>query len=134
MSYVDVLCLTFAEIVGDFGYKDFANNGGIKPFAVGTVGYIGVIYFLIKSLQGSQILLVNSAWDGMNALVESLAAIIILGERFDDPRKYLGVVFIIVGLFFLKLPVVNERKFVFPNFFTKKTEQLSVGKIANSQH
>jgi multidrug transporter EmrE-like cation transporter len=117
MSYVDVLCLTFAEIVGDFGYKDFANNGGIKPFAVGTVGYIGVIYFLIKSLQGSQILLVNSAWDGMNALVESLAAIIILGERFDDPRKYLGVVFIIVGLFFLKLPVVNERKFVFPKFF-----------------
>ena len=134
MSYVDVLCLTIAEIVGDFGYKKFANNGGIKPFAVGTVGYIGVIYFLIKSLQGSQILLVNSAWDGMNALVESLAAIIILGERFDDPRKYLGVVFIIVGLFFLKLPVVNERKFVFPNFFTKKTEQLSVGKIANSQH
>jgi hypothetical protein len=38
MSYADVICLTFAEIVGDFGYKEFANNGGIKPFAVGTVG------------------------------------------------------------------------------------------------
>jgi hypothetical protein len=46
MSYADVICLTFAEIVGDFGYKEFANKGGIKPFAVGTVGYIGVIYFL----------------------------------------------------------------------------------------
>lgn len=129
MSYTDVICLTFAEIVGDFGYKEFANKGGIKPFAVGTVGYIGVIYFLIKSLQGSQILLVNSAWDGMNALVESLAAIVFLGERFDDPRKYLGVAFIIIGMFFIKLPVVNERKFVFPNFFVNKPEQLSVGKF-----
>ena len=128
MSYADVVCLTFAEIVGDFGFKSFANNGGIKPFLVGTFGYVGVIYFLIKSLQGSTILLVNSAWDGTNALIESLAAILILGERFDDPRKYIGVIFIIIGLFFLKLPVVNERKFVFPNFFATNKERLSVGK------
>ena len=118
MSYADVICLTFAEIIGDFGYKEFANKGGIERFSVGTLGYIGVIYFLIKSLQGSQIILVNTAWDGMNALVESLAAIIFLGERFDDPKKYIGVAFIVVGLFFLKLPVVNERKFVFPELFT----------------
>jgi len=118
MSYADVICLTFAEIVGDFGYKEFANKGGIERFSVGTLGYIGVVYFLIKSLQGSQIILVNTAWDGMNALVESLAAIIFLGERFDDPKKYIGVVFIVVGLFFLKLPAFNERKFVFPELFT----------------
>jgi hypothetical protein len=117
MSYVDIICITFAEIVGDFGYKEFANKGGIKPFAVGTVGYVGVIYFLIKSLQGSSVLLVNSAWDGISALVESLAAYILLGERFDDPYKYIGIVFISIGLFFLKLPVVNEHKFMFPKLF-----------------
>lgn len=117
MSYVDVLCITFAEIVGDFGYKEFANKGGASRFAIGTVGYVGVIYFLIRSLQGSTILLVNSAWDGISALVESIAAIVFLGERFDDPRKYVGVIFIVIGLFFLKMPVVNERKFVFPKMF-----------------
>jgi len=117
MSYIDVggLCLT--EIIGDFGFKEFANKGGIKNFATGVVGYIGVVYFLIVSLQGSTVLLVNAAWDGLSALIESLAAILILKERFDDPMKYLGIVFIILGLFFLKMPVVNEHKFIFPKFF-----------------
>lgn len=117
MSYVDIICIAVAEIVGDFGYKEFANKGGIKPFAVGTIGYVGVIFFLIKSLQGSSILLVNSAWDGISTLIESLAAFVLLGERFDDPFKYIGIGFIIVGLFFLKMPIVNEHKFVFPNIF-----------------
>ena len=117
MSYIDVggLCLT--EIIGDFGLKEFANKGGIKNFATGIVGYIGVVYFLIVSLQGSTVLLVNAAWDGLSTIIESLAAIIILKERFDDPMKYLGVFFIILGLYFLKLPVVNEHKFIFPKFF-----------------
>ena len=118
MSYVDLGALILTEIVGDFGYKEFADKGGIKNFFVGTTGYIGVIYFLIRSLQGSQVLLVNAAWDGLSALLESIAAMIILGERFNDPWKYLGILFIIIGLFFLKLPVVNEHKFVFPKLFT----------------
>jgi multidrug transporter EmrE-like cation transporter len=117
MSYLDIGALCLTEIIGDFGYKEFANKGGIKNFAVGSVGYLGVIFFLIKSLQGSQILLVNAAWDGLSALIESIAAIIILGEKFNDPWKYVGIVFIVIGLFFLKLPVVNEHKFIIPQFF-----------------
>jgi len=117
MSYVDILGLTLTEIIGDFGYKEFANKGGIKNFTVGTSGYIGVIYFLIRSLQGSQILLVNAAWDGISALVESIAAIVVLGEKFDDPYKYFGIVLIVIGLFFLRLPIVNEHKFIIPKLF-----------------
>lgn len=117
MSYQDLTFLIFTEIVGDFGYKKFADVGGITNFFVGTSGYIGVIYFLIRSLQGSQVLLVNAAWDGLSALFESAAAFIILGERFDDPWKYFGIFLIILGLFFLKLPLVNTHKFVFPKFF-----------------
>jgi multidrug transporter EmrE-like cation transporter len=117
MSYVDIGLIVLTEIIGDFGYKKFADNGGMQNFAVGTVGYIGVIYTLIRSLQGSQVLVVNAAWDGLSALVESIAAIIILGEGFDDPYKYLGIVFIILGLFLLKLPIVNQHKFIFPKFF-----------------
>jgi multidrug transporter EmrE-like cation transporter len=117
MSYIDLSALILTEIVGDFGYKEFADKGGIKNFFVGTTGYIGVIYFLIRSLQGSQVLLVNAAWDGLSALLESIAAMIVLGERFHDPWKYLGIALIVIGLFFLKLPVVNEHKFVFPKLF-----------------
>ena len=117
MSYADIGALCLTEIIGDFGYKEFANKGGIKNFAVGSVGYIGVIYFLIRSLQGSQVLLVNAVWDGLSALIESLAAIIVLGEKFNDPWKYVGIFFIVLGLFFLRLPVVNEHKFIIPQFF-----------------
>lgn len=117
MSYQDLIPLCITEIIGDFGYKEFANNGGIGNFTTGTLGYIGVIYYLIRSLQGSQILLINAAWDGLSALIESLAALIILGERFDDPLKYVGIVFIIIGLLFLKLPIINEKKFIFPKLF-----------------
>jgi len=117
MSYLDIAALCLTEIIGDFGYKEFANKGGIKNFAIGSVGYISLIYFLIRSLQGSQILLVNAAWDGLSALVESIAAIVILGEKFNDPWKYFGIFLIVLGLFFLKLPIVNEHKFIIPKFF-----------------
>jgi multidrug transporter EmrE-like cation transporter len=117
MSYLDIGMLCLTEIIGDFGYKEFANVGGVTNFTIGTSGYLGVIYFLIRSLQGSQVLLVNAAWDGLSALIESIAAIIILGEKFNDPWKYFGIFLIVSGLFFLRLPLVNERKFIFPRFF-----------------
>lgn len=117
MSYQELIPLIFTEIVGDFGYKEFANKGGIQNFAIGTAGYIGVVYYLIRSLQGSQILLVNAAWDGLSALIETIAAIIVLGEKFDDPWKYFGIFLIVLGLFFLRMPVVSQHKFVFPKLF-----------------
>jgi multidrug transporter EmrE-like cation transporter len=117
MSYQDLAPLILTEIVGDFGFKEFANKGGIYHFLVGTTGYIGVVYFLIRSLQGSQLLLVNAAWDGLSALLESVAAIIVLGERFDDPWKYLGIFFIIIGLYFLRMPLMRQHSFIFPKFF-----------------
>lgn len=118
MSYQDLFPLVLVEIIGDFSYKKFANEGGAMNFTAGTVSYIGVVYFLIRSLQGSQILLINAAWDGLSALLESAAAIVFLGETFDDPQKYFGVFLIILGLFFLKMPMFRAQKFFFPKFFS----------------
>lgn len=117
MSYQDVTLLILTEIVGDFGFQQFANHGGLKPFTVGMAGYIGVIYYLIRSLQGSQILLINVVWDGLSALLETIAAMVILGEYFEDPWKYVGVALIIIGLFFLKLPLKRAKPFRFPSLF-----------------
>ena len=116
MSFVDIGALTLCEIVGDFGFKYFANEGGILPFACGTTGYVGVIYFLIRSLQGSSVLLVNGAWDGISALIESFAAMLFLGEYFDNIYQYIGLLFIIIGLFFLRVPLIRKTKFRFPSF------------------
>jgi multidrug transporter EmrE-like cation transporter len=117
MSYQDIGALIITEIIGDFGFQKFANHGGLTSFSVGVGGYIGVVYFLIRSLQGSKILLVNAVWDGLSALLETIAAMVILGEYFEDPWKYVGVGLIILGLFFLKIPLKRPKPFYFPKIF-----------------
>lgn len=104
MSVPQLAALTAIEIVGDYGLKEYANSGGWAYLATGVVGYIGVVMALVVNLQGSSILLVNNAWDGMSSVVESLFAYLILGEMFDHWTQYIGLVMIIVGLFLLKIP------------------------------
>lgn len=97
-----LILLSFAEIIGDFAYANYANTGLLSSFGIGTFGYIGVIYYLIKSLKGSTILYVNGMWDGISALLESIAAFIFLGERFKKLEQYIGIGMIILGLLLLK--------------------------------
>ena len=115
MSLVDIGTLSLVEIVGDFGLKQFANHGGLHNIAIGIGGYIGVVYCLIRALQGSNILIVNNAWDAVSTIIESLAAYIFLGERFHSPREFFGIVFIIMGLVMLDLPVYRKTKFSWPS-------------------
>mgnify|MGYP006266613251 CR=1 FL=1 len=104
MSLLDVGALSIAEIVGDFGFKGFARGGGVPAFAQGAVGYIAVIYFLIRSLRVGNVLYVNGMWDGVSAVLETIAAYVILGERLNRPIEYLGLVAIIAGIFMLHAP------------------------------
>jgi multidrug transporter EmrE-like cation transporter len=119
MSLFQISILSAAEIVGDFGFKEFANKGGIKNFCVGVIGYLTVIPILIVALQNSSVLMVNGAWDGISALLESLAAYIFLGERFESFTQYLGLGLIIIGLALMKVPLQSTKEFVMPKFFPK---------------
>jgi multidrug transporter EmrE-like cation transporter len=105
MSLPQIIGLTIVEIIGDFGYKSFADNGSIIPFVIGTSGYIGVVIMLIVSLQNSTLMMVNGAWDGISGLVESIAAYIFLGERFEHNFQYVGLILISIGLYLLKIPL-----------------------------
>jgi multidrug transporter EmrE-like cation transporter len=109
MSLVEIGLMSIVEIVGDFALKEYANGGTSFHLFLGVLGYIGVVIMLIISLKGSTILLVNTAWDGISTLIESLAAIIILGERFEHHSQYAGVVLIICGLYMLKLPITRDK-------------------------
>lgn len=105
MGLYEIGLLSISEIFGDFALKKYANDGGMKHLIYGILGYVGVVYFLIASLKGSNVLMVNAAWDGISALIESLAAFVVLGERFSDPNQYIGLGLIVSGLFFLKIPL-----------------------------
>jgi len=45
----------------------------------------------------------------MSALIESVAAFVVLGERFESKSQYVGVVFIILGLYLLKIPLTKKH-------------------------
>ncbi len=115
MSLSRIFGLTLVEIIGDTGAKQFANHGGIINLIIGGAGYIGIFMMLIYSLQGSNLLLVNNAWDGMSSLFESLFAFFVLGERLEHYYQYLGIVFIIGGLWLLKIPLVSKNSFIWPS-------------------
>src|SRR3990172_896582 len=101
-SFINILFLCLAEIIGDFGFKDYAYTASKIGFSIGVIGYIFVIFFLIQSLKNSTVLSVNAQWDGLSALLESLAAIFILHESFKHNHQYIGVALIILGLFLLR--------------------------------
>lgn len=102
MATLNVVAATLAEIVGDFGFKEFARQGTTQGFLQGSAGYVGVIFFLIQSLKKGNILYVNGAWDGISGILESLAAYFILGERFNHPMQYVALGIIALGLFLLR--------------------------------
>jgi multidrug transporter EmrE-like cation transporter len=114
MSLPQIIGLSLVEIVGDYGLKQYANDKGIGFLGLGVVGYIGVVYALVMSLQGSTLLLVNSAWDGISTLLESTFAFVILGERFDNYLQYVGILLIAVGLLLLKIPLKKSNPFHIP--------------------
>jgi len=109
MSVVEIFGLSLIEIVGDFALKQYANGGTTAHLIVGIIGYVGVVGMLIISLHNSTVLMVNAAWDGMSALIESVAAFVVLGERFESKSQYVGVVFIILGLYLLKIPLTKKH-------------------------
>ena len=104
MSLLDVTAVSIAEIIGDFGFKGFARGAGIGAFTQGALGYVAVIYFLIRSLRVGNVLYVNGMWDGISAILESAVAFFIMGERLSNPVQYIGLVVVIVGIFMLRAP------------------------------
>jgi multidrug transporter EmrE-like cation transporter len=94
--------MSISEIIGDFGFKGVARKGGINNWIAGIIGYIGVIYFLIKSLKVGNVTYVNGMWDGVSAILSTAAAFIIFGERLNTPSQYMGLALIIGGIFCLK--------------------------------
>jgi multidrug transporter EmrE-like cation transporter len=102
MSLLDITLMSLTEIVGDFGFKNVARGGGATGWLAGICGYVGIIYYLIKSLRVGNVTYVNGMWDGVSAVLESLVAFIVFGERLNTMNQYFGLGLIIAGLFVLK--------------------------------
>ena len=97
-----IVFLSLIEVYGDFSLRFYAQTNSPFWLGNGIVGYIGVVYYLIQSLQHNNVLYVNGMWDGVSSIIESVASYVFLGDRLQKPTEYLGLVLIIVGVFLMK--------------------------------
>jgi multidrug transporter EmrE-like cation transporter len=102
MTLINVVGITASQIFGDFGFKDFVVDQSTIGLFRGAIGYIGVIFFLLKNLAANNILWVNGMWSGSTLIFETAAAFFLLGERFEHPWQYVALLLIIVGVVGLK--------------------------------
>ena len=104
--WTSLLLLCLVEVYGDFKFKAYARSNndedGVPLFIKGCVGYAGVIYFLIRMLRLKDVIWVNAMWDGGSALIETLFAYFMYGERLNRPVNYAGLALIVLGLFMLR--------------------------------
>ena len=98
MGLTDIVLLSVAEIFGDFSFRWYAQTNALSYFWGGILGYAGVIFYLIKSFRGDNVLYVNGMWDGISGLIESVAAYVVLGDRLERPTQYAGLVMVIAGI------------------------------------
>ena len=103
MGFLDIAATAAIEIFADFNLRWYAQTDLTKYLYTGVGGYVGVVYFLIRSLRDDNLLLVNSLWDGMSGLIESVAAYVILGDRLKSGHQYLGLALTIAGVVLLKM-------------------------------
>jgi multidrug transporter EmrE-like cation transporter len=102
MGFTDIVIVAAVEIFGDFQLRWYAQTNLMKHLVQGILGYIGVVVFLIRSFRTDNVLYVNSLWDGLSGLIESVAAYYYLGDRLKSNRQYVGLLMTIAGVILLK--------------------------------
>jgi multidrug transporter EmrE-like cation transporter len=91
MTIFNVAMMSAAEIFGNVHFQNYSSNNKVRSLVLGFLGYLGVIYFLIKSFGHGNMLWVSAMWEGMIIILGSTVAYFYLGERFDHPIQYFGI-------------------------------------------
>jgi hypothetical protein len=102
MSFGDIVALSAVEVFGDFTLRWYAETNSTPYLAFGILGYMGVVFYLIKCLRSGNVLYVNGMWDGVSGVIESLAAYMVLGDRLEKPEQYLGLLMTSIGIYLLR--------------------------------
>jgi len=91
MTLLNVCLMTVIEIFGNFNIQKYAQSNEYQHLFLGILGYIGVIFFLIRSFGHGNMLWVSAMWEGMIIVLGSAFAYFYLEERFHHPIQYLGI-------------------------------------------
>ena len=102
-AFLNIILLAAIEIYGDFNLRWFAQTRLPTYLLQGILGYVGVVFFLIRSLMSNNVLYVNGMWDGISGIIESVAAYYFLGDRLLNTQQYVGLIMTIAGVTLMKM-------------------------------
>ena len=102
MLFIFLIALvSLSEYIGDSNFKLYARSGQLNYLGMGVVAYAVMISFLIKSLARSNLKYTNGMWDGVSALLTTILAFLLLGERLTNIQQWIGIAMIVGGIFAL---------------------------------
>ena len=93
-----ILLGNITEFSLDASTKLFSRTGNLIYFLLGLISSIIMIVTLVYLFQISNLIYVNSMWEGIGILFETSLAFLILGEVLNNRYQYVGLGLIIVGL------------------------------------
>ena len=91
MTILNVCLMSCAEIFANMHLQKFASNKVLRNLVLGILGYIGVLFFLVRSFGHGNMLWVTTMWEGMIIVMSASFAYFYLGERFSSKIQYLGL-------------------------------------------
>jgi multidrug transporter EmrE-like cation transporter len=102
-ALTSVALMTLSEIWGNVHIKMFTKTNSSHHLAAGILGYVGVLFFLVKSLSVGSLLWVSAMWEGMIVVLGSFVAVFVLGENFTSPIQWVGVGLGVVSMFLVHM-------------------------------
>lgn len=100
MTLLNVCLMSFTEIFGNYNIQRYAQTNRGRDLILGILGYIGVVFFLIRSFGNqNKMLWVSTMWQGMIIILGSAFAYFYLNERFHHPIQYFGIFLGLMAMF-----------------------------------
>jgi multidrug transporter EmrE-like cation transporter len=96
-----IVFASLIEYFGDSSLKYYARTSELKYLILGINFYLVIVGILVYILKYINVSYMNLAWDGSSAILETLLAFLIMGERLNNNIQYLGGIFIVIGMFCL---------------------------------
>jgi multidrug transporter EmrE-like cation transporter len=108
MSFMYVLAMTAAELVGNAHLKWFADEGKHHNLMFGILAWMAVLFFLIKTLSGASMMWTCIMWEAMIVIGGAITAWLFFGEKFTHWVQWLGLLFAVAAALCINYKCVDK--------------------------
>jgi multidrug transporter EmrE-like cation transporter len=97
MSFINVLIMTAAELVGNTHLKWFADEGNHHNLVFGVMAWMAVLFFFIRTVSSASMMWTCIMWEAMIVVGGALTAWFFFGEKLTHWIQWLGLFFAVAA-------------------------------------